>query len=313
MTEESLSKSSFEIDVGIKVATRTLVAAGFTINDFKRGPRHGEYFCERDDAFGVSIPYLIVICDTDEPDESNLSYARRGAQEENRVFVVVAHNAGDTWIGWDDFIDALGGAVPTWRALSHEYPSILNTASKNRLPSGLTGEAWQIFEDAVADGLEFIFGHRVKRLGGRKRGHKVSDMITRTPDDKILIVDAKASEAKYDVGGPELRPLGEYINKQKIRQKGRLEVSAAVIVAHQFEQASDRLQELSGSFLAETGLPLAFIEVRTILKMIDALGKSPRTRNIIRWAQIFCAGGLIAPQKFDKELSAAVRESLSDP
>jgi hypothetical protein len=310
-SEEPLSKASFSIQVGVQVATRTLVAAGFIISDFRRGPNHVEYVCERRDSFGIPIPYLIAICDTDEPVESDLTYARRAAQKENRVLVLVARIAGQGWLGWDDFIDTLGGAVPTWRALGREYVDIITVAAKNKKPQELSGEAWQIFEDAVADGLEFIFGHRVKRFGGHRRGQKISDMITRTPDDKILIVDTKASEKAYSVGGPEVRPLTEYVKKQKIRQKGRLDVSAALMVADQFEQDAERLQELSGEFLAETEIPLSFLEVSTLLGIIDALVNNPRARNIIRWAQIFCAGGMVLMEKFNDELSAAIRESHS--
>jgi hypothetical protein len=311
MTEQ-LSNSSFSVDVGVQVATRTLVAAGFIISDFSRGPNHVEYGCERKDSFGIPIRYLIAICDTDEPVESDLAYARRAAQQENRVLVLVARTAGDSWLGWDDFIDTLGGAVPTWRALGREYVDIIRTAAKNKKAPELAGEAWQIFEDAVADGLEFIFGHRVKRFGGRRRGQKVCDMITRTPDDKILIVDTKASEKPYSVGGPELRPMREYVKKQKVRQKGRLEVSAALIVADQFEQDAERLQELSGEFLADTGIALSFLEVSTLIGIIDAMVNNARARNIIRWAQHFCAGGIVLTDKFDNELSAAIRESHSE-
>jgi len=311
MTEQ-LSNSSFSVDVGVQVATRTLVAAGFIISDFSRGPNHVEYACERKDSFGIPIRYLIAICDTDEPVESDLAYARRAAQQENRVLVLVARTAGDSWLGWDDFIDTLGGAVPTWRALGREYVDIIRTAAKNKKAPELAGEAWQIFEDAVADGLEFIFGHRVKRFGGRRRGQKVCDMITRTPDDKILIVDTKASEKPYSVGGPELRPMREYVKKQKVRQKGRLEVSAALIVADQFEQDAERLQELSGEFLADTGIALSFLEVSTLIGIIDAMVNNARARNIIRWAQHFCAGGIVLTDKFDNELSAAIRESHSE-
>ena len=311
MTEQ-LSNSSFSVEVGVQVATRTLVAAGFLIIDFRRGPHHVEYLCERSDSFGISIRYLITICDTDEPIEADLIYVRRSAQQENRVLVVVARTTGNGWLGWDDFIAALGGAVPTWRALGSEYAGIITTAAKNKKQPELSGEAWQIFEDAVADGLEFVFGHRVKRLGGHRRGQKVSDMITRTPDDKILMVDTKASEKAYNVGGPELRPLTEYVKKQKIRQQGRLAVSAALMVADQFEQAAERLQELSGEFLAETGIPLSFLEVSTLLGIIDALVNNPRARNIIRWAQVFCAGSIVLMDRFNTELSSAIRESHSE-
>ena len=170
--KNNLSESSFESNIETSVVTRTLVAAGFTITDFRRHPRYGEYVCERLDAFGMSIPYVIAVCDDNEPNEDEMEYARRVAKGEGRIFLVVARGSGDEWVRWDDFLEALGGAIPTWRALSDEYPNVLKTTSRNEIPIGLSGEAWQIFEEAVADGLEFIFGRRVRRLGGRKRGRR---------------------------------------------------------------------------------------------------------------------------------------------
>jgi hypothetical protein len=304
-----LLKDSFAIPLATTVTTRTLVAAGFTITDFRRQPQHGEYFCEQVDAFGASIRYLFAICETGEPVEGDLSYIRRTAEKENRILVVVARQPGETWIGWDDFIAILGGAVPIWRALAGGYADILRIAAQNRLPPGLTGEAWQIFEDTVADGLEFIFGRRVRRMGGRRRGQRVSDMITLTPDDQILIVDTKASASAYDVGAPELRPLVEYVKSQKIRQRGRLDVSAAILVADKFKQDQQRLKELSGEFLSEVHVPLTFLEVEPLLKMISQLGQNPLARNTIRWSHIFCSGGPVLDSKFEQEYKAAIQET----
>ena len=50
------------------------------------------------------------------------------------------------------------------------------------------------------------------------------------------------------------------VKNQKIRQRGRLELSGAILVANQFKQGSERLNELNGEFLSEVGLPLAFLE-----------------------------------------------------
>lgn len=305
-----LSESSFESNIETSVVTRTLVVSGFTITDFRRQPRYGEYVCERLDAFGMPIPYVIAICDENEPNGSEMEYARRVAEREGRVFVVVARGSGDAWVRWDDFLEALGGAIPTWRALSNEYPNVLKTASRNEVPVGLSGEAWRIFEDAVADGLEFMFGRRVRRLGGRKRGQRISDMITQTSDRKILIIDAKASSHNYDVGGPELRPLTEYVKNQKIRQRGRLELSTAVLVANQFKQDTERLNELNGEFLSDTGIPLAFLEVGTMLKIVEQMRKHPILRNTLRWARIFCSGGEVKLRLFKQELKAAIEETF---
>jgi hypothetical protein len=175
---------------------------------------------------------------------------------------------------------------------------------------GLSGEAWQIFEEAVADGLEFIFGRRVRRLGGRRRGRKTSDMITQTSDCKILIIDAKASSGNYDVGWPELRPLTEYVKNQKIRQRGRLELTAAVLVANHFEQDGERLNELNGEFISETNIPLTFLEVDTMLKIIEQMKQHPTIRNTLRWGRVFCSGGIVKPRLFEQELEAAIEETF---
>ena len=308
--ENNLSESSFESHIETSLVTRTLVAAGFVITDFRRCPRHGEYVCERLDAFGMSIPYVIVVCDENEPNGDEMESARHVAEGEGRIFVVVARGSGGAWVRWDDFLEALGGAIPTWRALSDEYPDVLRVTSRNEIPVGLSGEAWQIFEDAVADGLEFIFGRRVRRLGGHRRGRNIGDMITQTSDRKILIVDAKASSHNYDVGWPELRPLAEYVKNQKIRQRGRLELSAAVLVANQFEQDSERLSELNGKFLSDTGIPLAFLEVETMLKIVEQMRHHPIVRNTLRWARIFCSGGVVKLRLFEQEFEAAIEETF---
>ena len=139
---------------------------------------------------------------------------------------------------------------------------------------------------------------------------EISDMITQTSDRKILIIDAKASSHNYDVGGPELRPLTEYVKNQKIRQHGRLELSAAVLVANQFEQDSERLNELNGEFLSDTGIPFAFLEVDTMLKIIEQMRQHPIIRNTLRWARIFCSGGIVKLRLFEQELEAAIEETF---
>jgi hypothetical protein len=308
--DKKTSELSFESNIETRVVTRTLIGAGFAITDFRRQPRHGEFVCERLDAFGVPIPYVIAVCDDSETNEEDMNHARSVAKREGRVFVVVARGSGNEWMPWDDFLEALGGAIPTWRALSDDYPKILKTASRNEVPKDLSGEAWQIFEDAVADGLEFIFGRRVRRLGGHKRGQKISDMITQTSDRKILLIDAKASKHNYNVSGPGLRPLIQYVKNQKTRQRGRFELSAAVIVANQFKQNNKRLIEICGEFLSDTAVPLTFLEVDTMLKIVKQLRQHPTARNTLSWARIFCSGGLVKLGLFKRELRAALEETI---
>jgi hypothetical protein len=91
----------------------------------------------------------------------------RIAGREGRSLVMVGATATQLQLGWADFLDALGGGVPSCRALAPEYESNLLTTGSNKLPDGVTGEAWRLFEDLVADGFELVFG-RVVILSRRK-------------------------------------------------------------------------------------------------------------------------------------------------
>jgi hypothetical protein len=99
------------------------------------------------------------------------------------------------------------------------------------------------------------------------------------------------------------------VRTQRDRQRGRLNVAGALIVANCFEQPAERLALLSAEFLADTGVPMAFLEVDTLLEMIRWLTNAPLARNTLRWSQIFCRGGLVKPEVFRSELRAATRET----
>jgi hypothetical protein len=72
------------------------------------------------------------------------------------------------------------------------------------------GEAWRFFEDLVADGFDLVFGRKERRMGARRRGQRVGDMITQIPDGAVLVVDPKATAGAFSAAISELRPLIEY-------------------------------------------------------------------------------------------------------
>jgi hypothetical protein len=151
-------------------------------------------------------------------------------------------------------LDAFGGAVPSWRALGPEYLQNLQTASCNRLPIGQKGEAWRLFEQLVADGLEFGFARRVRRLGAEKRGSRLCDMTAQIPEGQILVVDAKATETSFDAAIHNLRPLIEYTNNQRLRQRGYNDVLAALVISKDFNQDASELASISRADLLQTYL-----------------------------------------------------------
>jgi hypothetical protein len=292
------------------VATRTLQAAGFDITNVARHPGHLEYECEREDAFGANLRYLIVISSGQEP-SPDIEFARREATATGRTVVAVAQEGGADWISWAEFLSVLGGAIPTWRALDDSYPDALRKSSCNELPCDSSGEAWRLFEEAVADGLEFIFGRRVKRMGGVQRFKPLPDMLALTPDDLLILVDAKAAgEGMYVVERPKLRALGEYVERQRGRQNGTARLGSALIVAATFEPASS-LADICNDFMAQNQVPLALLGVETLLLLVEAFREYPALRPRMRWKHLLFRSGLVQPILVDEELQSARSESWS--
>ena len=291
----------------VSVATRTLLAAGYQISGVHRQPEHIEFKCERVTRLGAVIPFLIAITGKPEFDSEEVADIGHTATNQNRVPVFVAVEGAAGQLSLKEFLDAMGGAVPPWRVLTEEFERHLATASKNELPPGLTGEPWRLFESLVADGLEFCLGRRVNRLGAHKRGKKVSDMVAPLPDSNVVVVDAKASATGFNAGWPSLRPLVEYVNKQRERQQGGGEVIAALVVSSTFQQDESELVKIAKEFLGETRTPLCFMTAETLAYSVKELRTRPDIRNAIRWKLVF-SGGLIQPYEIDREIGAAVTE-----
>ena len=295
-----------------QTAIRTLIVAGYSIEGSHRQPRHIEIRCKRIDILGASIPYLIAVTDLDELSESEIDDICHSAENQNRTPVIVTPIPGERTISWEDFTEALGGAVPSWQALSPEYDQALVTAAKNQLPAGETeGETWLIFEDLVGSGLEFIFGRRVRRLGGRLRGRPVSDMQAQMPTGDVLVVDTKASADGFNVTWSELRPLVEYVRHQRVRQRGQVELFGALILSSNFKQNDDRLSELASRFFAEVRVPLSFIDADVLAATVNLFQKRPDVRNGIHWNQIF-KGGRICLSMIRNEMHAVDNERVRD-
>ena len=291
----------------VSMATRTLLAAAYVISGVHRQPSHIEFKCERVTRLGAAIQFLIAITAKSVFSSEEVADIAHAAANQNRTPVLVAQVGNNGQLSWKEFLEAMGGAVPAWRVLTQEFGQHLEVASKNELPAGMSGEPWRLFEDLVADGLEFCFGRRVNRLGAHKRGKKVSDMVAPLPDFNVIVIDAKATGTEFDASWPSLRALVEYVNKQKERQKGGGDVIAALVVTSKFQQEASALAGIAREFLGETRTLLCFMTADTMTYMINELRKRPDIRNALRWKMLF-SGGPIQSVEIDREVRAAEAE-----
>ena len=103
----------------------------------------------------------------------------------------------------------------SWESSEEPFPAGAPSTTAFRMQSArraatsyrpARGESWRIFEEAVADGLEFAFGQRVKRMGGVQRFKPLPDMLALAPDGLLMLVDAKAAaNGLYQLERPKLR------------------------------------------------------------------------------------------------------------
>lgn len=294
----------------IGMATRTLLAAGFEFSGCQRQPHHAEILCERVSSLGARILYTIAITEREKFLVHEIDDIRRNSATAGRAVVLVGAYSDEDQIGWGEFLDTLGGAIPSWRALDEKYGQHLKTCATNHIPPGLTGEAWLLFEDLTADGLEFIFGRRVRRMGGRKRGRAVSDMIAQFPDSHLLVVDAKATGNGFDATWPNLRALVEYVKKQRQIQRGHNEVFGALIISSSFLQNTQTLGEISKRFYGETSVTLALFTADSLAQIVDQIRGSIGVRNALQWRQIF-SGGLALVKSVVDEIRRVEDERYS--
>ncbi len=283
---------------------RCLVVNGYDVISTHRQPTHAELGCEWTDQFGCICRYLFVICDRLLPSQEQLIALEKIAEQRGQNLVLVSKKS-DHSLTSDEFFDILGGAVASWRALGPTYASVLQDSARNKPIVGNDSEPWKVFEDTVADGLEFVFGRRVRRLGGNKPGKRVSDMLAQLPDKTVIVVDAKASKNPYDASWKNLRALVEYTKDQLKRHKGIVQLGASFIVTSSYKQENRRLLNVGNDFISETTVPLLFMAADDIAHMVYSLSKNPGQRNRLNWRKLICRNGSFDRKRFNAELESA--------
>jgi hypothetical protein len=290
--------------------TRTLAANGYVVT---RGYAHPDYLeigCEKSDVFGCELRYLVAVTDRKELDGSQVEALARRCSTEGRILVVVGREGAPGQLPLGEFFDRLGGEVPRWRALTGDYHRAIRTAARNRIPRGHRGPAWRLLEDLAADGLEFSFGRRARRLGGRTPGARTPDVLVVAPDLRLYLLDAKAASSPFDASWPNLRALGEYVDQQRERQRGSFAVNGAVIVSSGFAQREAALARTSLEFAQEHRVALAFLPAEVLSTVVAAMREHIDVRNAVQWRRVL-QGGLVTTTAFEQELRRTCQQRVS--
>ncbi len=294
-------------DEVLRVANRTLRAAGYVITDLTRTDQYVAFTCERASLLRARLRFVIAVSYSSDFSAGAEARLADLARESGGVLVRVAAkpSADKDTVPWTEFLDVLGGAIPSWRALSAEFRDALLATSRGGLPPGQSGEAWRLFEDLVADGLEFVLGRRVRRMGARRRGEDLPDMLACTPDDLILVVDAKSTASADGYDGRDLRALRDYCEKQKAVQRGADVVHGAIVVAPMYRQDGGGLLQANREFYAETQLAVSYLSATTLADTVDLVRGDVELRAAVAWKRVF-AGGAVSIDDVRREFDGVL-------
>jgi hypothetical protein len=113
----------------VATCIRTLVASGYAITGSTRQLRHIEVSCQRRTAIGAEVRFLVALTDAAQFSHSELEELHRVAARQGQALALVAGEPGSERLSAAEFLVALGGVIPSWRALLPEFASWLRTAA----------------------------------------------------------------------------------------------------------------------------------------------------------------------------------------
>jgi hypothetical protein len=289
------------------------MGAGFTILNTIRKPSYLAFTVRRFDEFGVENRYLIVCPDRAALTDSDADALVKIGRGERAAVVVVGVVATErqeiSALRMDKFLARLGGPVAALLPLDPAYPEQLCVLGHNTLPSDMTGEADDRFEEYVHAGLQFLLHERVIRYGQERLFEVVPDGFIAGRHAPLMLYDAKAAEKGYDVSRQSLRQFADYVRRfhsQYEEYAGRLH--CFIVISGHFN-SDDSLQERSSQLYAESGVPLCFLMAQEMSEIVRLMADRPAFRQAIDWRAIFSTPIVLA-STVEKQLNARVRDAV---
>jgi hypothetical protein len=265
----------------------------------------------RHDEFGALHHYAFAIADDRPLTDVDIAAAGISANhDEARLVIVGETEAAVPAVSWDRFINLFGGPIHSTSPLDPDFRSQLAELAYNRLPQGLVGRADDLFELYVRTGLEFVLGGRVIRYGQDRRFEARPDGLALPRDRFRALYDAKAYENGYPVSAEGIRQFRSYVNDFEQRYSAYLpRLNSFIVVSGSFTQSDTALRERFHEFVADPGIPLAFLKASVLAEIIELVADAPATRQSIDWARVF-ATPVVDSSRVRSEIEAIRRDRI---
>jgi len=301
------------MDLTRPVIVRTLLGAGFRITRSFTGPNYLGVLTNRDDEFGALSQRLFAFVEK-ELSAADVRALQQVSQRERVPLIVVGDcadtpNAETIVVTPDEFMGRLGGSISSFLPLEDSFGDHLSELGLNRLPTGLTGKADDLFELYAKQGLEFILQDRVIRYGQERLFEALPDGIVTGRRSPVLLYDCKAAEDGYDITSNTIRQFASYVDDFHHRYESFLGRAYAFVAISGFFQSPDTLESRSSELYAKCGVKLCFLDSTNFSAIVSMFAERPAYRQSIDWNHIF-AQTVIESAMVKRNLDARLKDKV---
>lgn len=311
-TEIKITFNLSKYQPDLRIAERTLMAAGFIPVSSERKPGYGLLNVIRIDEFGASHKYTFAIAENELKKESVEAVQIASEYYNSKLIIIgnIGFQCDIPTMDWIKFINILGGSIFSINVFEPAYHDQLNELGQNKLPGGLEGIADDLFEQYVKKGLEFIFGVRVIQYGQERNYEALPDGIVLSEQEFSALYDAKAYENGYKVNKDTIRQFSSYVRDFNKRYNNFLSrINCFIVISSSFPHRENTLLKRSQELYAECGVQLTFLTSGLLSEMIKLLSGSTRVRRSINWSLIF-SGPFIEKKRIVSEIQRIKNDNI---
>jgi len=292
--------------------TRLLLGNGFKLVGVEPKPNYHLFTVEQVDLLGARVrtsiavggQYLVT---------SDISRLEKIAVEQTRRIILVTQASMQSvlpWLTYDQFRDRLGGSILSLLPLNPAYGERLKDLGINSLSDGLAGDANTLFEEYVHAGLQYLFGARVVKYGQDRAFEKVPDGLVIDQSVPVILYDAKAYGAGYEVNSDSIRQFGTYIrdyNRRYATLAGK--AYGFLVISGKFVNGKQSKQQRSDELAADYDARLSFLTAGDMAEIVQIATQNPSLRKSVHWKRLLISSELKA-REVRREFEARNKDGI---
>jgi len=292
---------------------RVLMGNGFTIIGVEPKPNYHCFVVERVETLGARVRYSLVVA-SDKLTPGDIAWLENRESTDTGHVILVGDPEVEPSLPvltHAQFMDRLGGPILSLLPLHPHYGDNLITLGSNSCPTGLQGEASDLFEEYVHAGLQYLLGSRVLRYGQERRFENVADGVTFNDVIPIVIYDCKSAKDGYEASADSVRQFAKYVDDFNGRYGARIgRVYSFLVVSTNFTNGPDSMKNQSANLRASTeGTTLTFVRSEDLATMVSGAIREPNLRRSLDWKRLLATESLTA-EAFESNLAERRKDQI---